>query len=148
MAVVHNHSYSVIPFGLTGAPLRPIIHMAGGIGAVVPMWDIRNKFGDTNLLVVTREQGLDLAYTLGNGSVALMRGHGCVVAAGTLKHAVLLAIYLEVNARIMLDSVRLGRDVVALSPGEIEQTAKMAAMPLTSERVWDYWCARADLGGI
>jgi HCOMODA/2-hydroxy-3-carboxy-muconic semialdehyde decarboxylase len=148
MAVVHNHSFSVIPFGLTGVPLRPIIHMAGGIGASVPVWDIRDKFGDTNLLVVTREQGRDLAGALGDGSVALMRGHGCVVAAKTLKYAVLLAIYLEGNARILLDSTRLGGDVVALTPGEVGQTAAMTAMPLVAERTWNYWCARANLEGI
>src|SRR5215468_4181329 len=26
-AVVHNHSPAVIPFGITGAPLRPVMHM-------------------------------------------------------------------------------------------------------------------------
>jgi len=148
MAVVHNHSFSVIPFGLTSVPLRPIIHMAGGIGASVPVWDIRDKFGDTNLLVVTREQGRDLARALGDGSVALMRGHGCVIAAKTLKYSVLLAIYLEGNARILLDSTRLGGDIVALTPGEVGQTAAMTAMPLVAERTWDYWRARANLEGI
>ena len=151
-AVVHNHSFSVIPFGVAGVPLRQIIHVAGGIGAEVPVWDIRTKFGDSDLLVVTRDQGLDLAAAMDGGNVALMRGHGCVVAAESLKRAVLLAIYLEANAKILLDTLRLtsdfGGDPVAMTPGEVERTAAMTAMPLVAERTWDYWCARANLDGV
>ena len=80
-AVVHNHAYEVIPFSVTKEKLRPLLHVAGSIGANIPVWDIKSKFGDTHMLVVTMEQGRDLARTLGQGSVALMRGHGCVVAA-------------------------------------------------------------------
>ncbi len=32
-SIVHNHSPSVIPFGATRKPLRPIYHMSGFIGA-------------------------------------------------------------------------------------------------------------------
>ena len=36
LAVCHNHSPSVIPFGVTGVPLRPIYHMAGLLGSSIP----------------------------------------------------------------------------------------------------------------
>ncbi len=35
-AVVHNHSPSVIPFGVTSVPLKPIFHMAAFIGVGIP----------------------------------------------------------------------------------------------------------------
>src|SRR4029077_17495769 len=38
-AVVHNHSPSVIPFGVTGKRLRPLLHMCAHIGHEVPTWD-------------------------------------------------------------------------------------------------------------
>src|SRR3954447_13623626 len=38
LAVCHNHSPSVIPFGVTGAPLRPVYHMAALLGREVPVW--------------------------------------------------------------------------------------------------------------
>ena len=79
-AVVHNHSPGIIPFGITGTPLRPVMHMCASMGAYVPIWDSRTVFGDTNLLVTNMVMGRDLAAALGHGSVALMRGHGCVVA--------------------------------------------------------------------
>ena len=98
MSVIHNHSHAVIPFGVVGRAMPQILHVAGGIAAGadgnVPVWDIRDRFGDTNLLVTTQDQGRDLAAALGDGAVALMRGHGCAVAAETLKRAVHLAIYL------------------------------------------------------
>ncbi|MDP6174906.1 MAG: class II aldolase/adducin family protein, partial [Rhodospirillales bacterium] len=97
-AVVHNHSLAVIPFGATNTPIRPIYHMATGIGQNVPIWDIRDNFGETNLLVVTMDQGRDLAKAVGDGRVALMRGHGCVVAGPNLQEAVIVSIYLQINA--------------------------------------------------
>ena len=35
-SVVHNHSHAVIPFGVTGVKLRPIIHVGAAIGAGDP----------------------------------------------------------------------------------------------------------------
>src|SRR5882762_797965 len=84
-AVVHAHAEDILPFGIAKAtPLKPVIHSGSFIGMEVPVWDIRDKFGDTNLLVTNMPQGLDLARTLGGNNVALMRGHGFVAAARSL----------------------------------------------------------------
>ena len=88
-SVVHNHSYSVIPFGLTGVKLRPAIHVGSGIGEDIGVWDIHDNFGDTDLLVKNMDHGRDLAKFLGQSTVVLMRGHGCTVAGRRLKDAVL-----------------------------------------------------------
>jgi len=64
-AVVHNHSYELIPFGITDTPLRAVAHTCASIGAEIPVWDIRDKFGETDHLVITMEQGRDLATCLG-----------------------------------------------------------------------------------
>jgi HCOMODA/2-hydroxy-3-carboxy-muconic semialdehyde decarboxylase len=142
MAVVHNHSQPVVPFGVTGVPLRPMFHLAAIIGGDIPVWDIRDNFGDTNLLVTTNAQGRDLAGTLGPRRVALMRGHGCVVAGGSLKEAVMASVYLQVNARLLLESLRLG-DVTYLSPGEIAAMSAGQVQPRTMGRAWEYWATRA-----
>ena len=67
-SVVHNHAYDVIPFGITEAPLRPVINVAAAIGEQVPVWDIRDRFGDTNSLVTNMEQGRDLAICVVRGT--------------------------------------------------------------------------------
>src|SRR4051812_2986031 len=41
MAVVHNHSPSVIPFSVTGVPMRPIYYMAAFIGGGGPNFQNR-----------------------------------------------------------------------------------------------------------
>jgi len=145
MSVVHNHAHEVIPFGLTGAKLRPVVHPACGLGHDVPVWDIRKSFGDTNMLVTTLEQGHDLAKCLGKGQVALMRGHGCVVAAKNLREAVLTAIYLKVNAMLQRDAICMGGDIVFLSEGEIEKTAVVVNSDNSVTRMWEYWRRRAGM---
>ena len=43
MAVVHSHSPSVIPFGVTKTKLRPVYHMGSFLWSGAPVWDpIRN----------------------------------------------------------------------------------------------------------
>src|SRR5213076_1907972 len=83
-AVVHAHAEDTLPFGLVKEPLQPVIHSGSFIGGKVPVWDIRTKFGDTNLLVVNMAQGRDLAKCLDAGNVALMRGHGFASAARSI----------------------------------------------------------------
>ena len=141
-AVIHNHSMAVIPYGVTDTPLRPNFHLAAVIGEQVPVWDIRNIFGDTNMLVTTMDQGRDLAKTLGTGRVALMRGHGCVVVGSSIKTAVMASIYLQVNAQLLSDSLRMG-DVTYLSPGEVEMMGQTQVRPLSGDRAWEYWARRA-----
>ena len=141
-AVIHNHAYEVIPFGVTGVPLRPIMHACGVIGSHIPTWDIRDRFGETNHLVVNMDQGRDLARCLGDRRVALMKRHGCVIACGTLREAVATAIYLQVNARLLLQSLQLGKPDY-LTPAETERCAALVATPPGLDRAWEYWCRRA-----
>src|SRR4029077_17891709 len=117
-------------------------HTAGGMGRQVPVWDIRDELGATDLLVRNLEQGLSLAKTLGDNAAALMRGHGCVVTGRTVRDAVRISVYLMVNARLQTEAMRFG-DATFLSDGEIIATAAMAASPLAADRVWKYWARRS-----
>src|SRR5213595_3408416 len=76
MAVVHNHSPSVIPFSVTGVPMKPIFHMSAFVGEGVPVFEIRDVEKGTDLLVKTPKLGAALAKTLSNKPASLMRGHG------------------------------------------------------------------------
>ena len=142
MSVVHSHSLEVIPFGIAeNLKLRPLAHVCAPIGADIPVWDIRDRFGPTNLLVLTNEQGQDLARGLGNARVALMRGHGSVVAAGSLQAAVMTAIYLQVNARLQLQLTGCG-EINALTPEEVALCTARQLGPLAMRKAWDYWVDR------
>ena len=143
LAVVHAHAEDVLPFGITAAPLRPVIHSGSFMGAEVPVWDIRDRFGDTNLLVTNMPQGRDLAARLAGNNVALMRGHGFVAAARSLIEVVRMSVYVPRNARVQLAAMRLG-DVKPLSRGEIE-ARNAGYKPHSPEtwRAWEYWATRA-----
>lgn len=147
MSVVHNHSHAVIPFGVTAVPLRPVFHVGAMIGADIPVWDIHDNFGDTNLLVVNMEQGRDLAATLGENRVALMRGHGCAVAGRTVQEAVMTSIYLQVNANLQMAAMTMG-EVAYLSPGEIGQCVELFAGELSVTRAWEYFRVRAGANSV
>lgn len=143
VAVVHAHAEDVLPFGITSAPLRPVIHSGSFMGEQVPVWDIRDKFGDTNMLVTNAPQGRDLAMRLGGNNVALMRGHGFVAAARSLIEVVRMSVYVPRNARVQMAAMQLGA-VKPLSRGEI--AARNAGYKPNSPetwRAWEYWATRA-----
>jgi ribulose-5-phosphate 4-epimerase/fuculose-1-phosphate aldolase len=147
-SVIHNHSHAIIPYGITPVKLRPVLHVGATIGEEIPVWDIARKFGDTNFLVVNMEQGRDLAATLGENRVALMRGHGCAVAGRTLREAVFTAVYLQVNAELQTRALMLSDEVRYLSPGEVAKAKEMTSQPIGLERAWENWTLRADRTGL
>jgi ribulose-5-phosphate 4-epimerase/fuculose-1-phosphate aldolase len=140
-AVVHHHSPSVIPFGASGVPLRPLYHMSAFLGDGIPVFEIRDAApAMTDMLVRTPGLGRALAGTLGGRAAALMRGHGAVVVGDSLPQVVGRSFYLELNARLQLQAMLLGRGVTYLDPEE----ARLATETLAGyERAWELWKRRA-----
>ena len=129
--------------------LRPVIHSGAFIGAEVPVWDIADNFGETNLLVTNLAQGRDLAKSLGGNNVALMRGHGFATAARSLIEVVRLSVYLPRNARILMQAKQLGGPIKYLSQGEIDARNR-GYSPYSPEtwRAWEYWANKAGCGHL
>jgi ribulose-5-phosphate 4-epimerase/fuculose-1-phosphate aldolase len=147
-AVVHAHAEDTLPFGIAQAtPLRPVIHSGSFIGAHVPVWDIADRFGDTDLLVRNMDHGRDLARCLGNNNVALMRGHGFASAGRSLIEVVRMSVYLPRNARALMRAQQLGGTIKYLSEGEIGARAS-GYKPYAPEtwRAWEYWANKAGCG--
>jgi HCOMODA/2-hydroxy-3-carboxy-muconic semialdehyde decarboxylase len=135
MAVIHCHSAELIPFDVSSVALRPVYHMAGFLETPVPIFEIRNAGGLTDMLIRTPELGMALAQTLGSKPAALMRGHGAVVVAPSLHVVVGRAYYLNMNARAQEQAILLGGSVNYLDPVEAEKTGAQDGF----ERAWDYW---------
>lgn len=137
-AVVHSHSPSVIPFGVTGAPLRPLYHMSAFLAGGVPVFEIRTAAGgDTDMLVRTPALGRALAQTLGDRPVVLMRGHGAVAVGASLPQVVYRSVYTEMNARLQAQAMALGGPVTYLSPEEARRAE--ASIAGTLDRPWELW---------
>ena len=143
-AVVHSHASSVIPFSVSSVALRAVHHVSGFLGAPTPVFDIRRRFGMTDMLVRSIAQGDALAETLGAHAVVLMRGHGfCAVGPG-VPVAVYRAIYTESNAAIQQRAIALGGEVAYLDP---EEAALADAVHVdVVERPWSMWKSRIRAG--
>jgi HCOMODA/2-hydroxy-3-carboxy-muconic semialdehyde decarboxylase len=147
-AVVHSHSPTVVPFTVTRAKLRPLLHNAGFLGLGVPLFEIRNSVGDgTDLMVLTPKLGKDLAKKLGpDAAVVLMRGHGDSVVGPSLPNAVFRAYYTEINARQQLAAITIGGPINFMT--RAEALTANDAMLRASARPWALWRARALAEGV
>lgn len=140
-AIVHSHSPSVIPFGVTGVRLRPIFHLSGFLAGEAPIFEIRDAAGpETDMLIRTSELGVALARTLGGAAYALMRGHGSVAVGGSIQQVVYRAIYAEMNARLQSEAARLG-EITFLNDAEAANAA--ATNDQMVDRPWQLWKKRA-----
>jgi ribulose-5-phosphate 4-epimerase/fuculose-1-phosphate aldolase len=140
-AVVHSHSPSVIPFGVTKTRLRPVYHMGSFLWSGAPVWDIRKVREDNDVLVRDRPLGSSLAAALGSCTCVLMRGHGMTVVGEGVEEAVFRAIYTEMNARLQILAEQLEGPIQFLS--ETEGKRSTAVNRGTLERPWELWKERA-----
>ncbi len=137
-AIVHAHSPSVVAFGVSAVPLRPVYHMAGFIGEGLPLFEIRAAGGTTNMLVSNASRGKALALALGHRPAVLMRGHGVVVVGPSLPFAVGRSVYLELNAKIQAQALALGGPVTYLTGAEAQEIVDTGETG-SYERPWELW---------
>jgi ribulose-5-phosphate 4-epimerase/fuculose-1-phosphate aldolase len=142
MAVVHSHSPSVIPFGVTRTRLRPIYHMGSFLWSGAPVFDIRKVRENNDLLIRDRPLGKALATTLSTNTCVLMRGHGMTVIGDGVPEAVFRAIYTEMNARLQLQAAQLDGPIEFLSDEEGRRST--ASNRGTVERPWELWKKQAS----
>jgi ribulose-5-phosphate 4-epimerase/fuculose-1-phosphate aldolase len=153
MAVCHNHAHELLPLAVTKTAMRPALHSASVIGHEVPVWDIRDQFGDTNMLVTTQEIGNSLAGAVGKGKAALMRGHGSVVVGQSVRDVVFTTFYLRLNAEVLIKAMSMGAmsmgtEITYLSPGEIDRSGDLHSQPVTHERAWEEWSSQAGISRL
>jgi HCOMODA/2-hydroxy-3-carboxy-muconic semialdehyde decarboxylase len=145
-SVVHAHTPSVLAFAVSTIPLRPIYHMASFLAPGVPMYEIRKVAGHQGMLVNDMRTGTPLAETLGDKSIALMRGHGFVAVGPNIPEVVSRSIFTDVNARVQLDAIRLGGTVNYLTSADVGQGGGQTAQPnqqTAYPRSWPMWKEKA-----
>jgi ribulose-5-phosphate 4-epimerase/fuculose-1-phosphate aldolase len=142
-AIVHSHAPSVIPFGITGVPLRPVYHMSAFLGAGAPVFEIRKAGAPaTDMLIRSAELGASLAAELdASSAVILMRGHGNVVIGDSVPQVVFRAVYTQINARLQLDAMSLAKNQLTYLNGQ-EAAAADATNAKALGRAWDMWKSR------
>ena len=162
-AVVHAHAEAVIPFTISGVPLRPCYHMAGFLGTDgPPVWDIADHFlrSDIPDMLVRHEHlGRSLAKSFDDGNVVtLMRGHGFTTISSSIEDAVFRAIYTMKNAAIQSATLSLSAASAAtnnFSPSPAirylnRSEAWNAGETLsgTISRPWELWVREVGASGL
>jgi len=139
-AIAHGHSPSVVPFGLVATPMVATYHNAAFLAAGVPVFDIRDEFATTDIVISDTARGAALARVLGDKSVVLLRAHGFVAVGPTVPVAVFRGVFTEVSARIQLHAAALGGPLAALDPeeGRLADAINIA----TVDRSWELWKRR------
>jgi HCOMODA/2-hydroxy-3-carboxy-muconic semialdehyde decarboxylase len=147
-SVIHTHDLAVIPFGLTGIPLKPVLAQAGFLPPEVPLFEVReanasepaNKRG---MLVLNATLGDALAKKLGTGPVVLMRGHGETVVGRSVREATVRTIYTHIDAQAQSAALALSPKITALNDAEL---ATNAAENFDADRPWQNYKQRLPAG--
>jgi ribulose-5-phosphate 4-epimerase/fuculose-1-phosphate aldolase len=137
-SVIHAHTMAVIPFGLAGTPLRPVVAQAGFLPLETPLFDNREANGaaakERGILVRNAMLGAALAKKLGNNPVVLMRGHGMTVVADSIKRATVQAVYTQIDAQAQWAAMQLNKNITSMDEKEL---AYYRVENFDLDRPWD-----------
>ena len=117
-SVVHTHAPPLIPFTVTQVPMRPLYHRAAFVAQGIPVFDIQDDFGMTDMLIRNAQHGRALATSLADKPAALMRGHGATVVGPSLPRLVGRVVFLVKNASLQQQAMSLGGPIKYLNPAE------------------------------
>jgi ribulose-5-phosphate 4-epimerase/fuculose-1-phosphate aldolase len=143
MAVTHFHAPPVIPFSIVDVPLRPVYHRAAFIAQGVPIFDIKDAAGMTDLLIRNPMLGAALARSIADKPAVLMRGHGATVVGPSLQRLVGRSIFLAMNATLQAQAMALapGGRINYLDPEEARLIEAREGYGLG--RAWEAWKRKA-----
>ena len=141
MAIVHSHAPALIPFGISKVPLKPVYHRSAFVAAGIPVFEIRERAGMTDMLIRDQVLGRALADALGSHPAALMRGHGAVIVGPSLQRVVGRSIFLPLNATLQMQATALGGPITYLDPEEARKIEEREGYGLG--RAWEAWKQKA-----
>jgi HCOMODA/2-hydroxy-3-carboxy-muconic semialdehyde decarboxylase len=142
-SVIHTHDLAVIPFGLTGTPLKPVLAQAGFLPKETPLFEVRDAYGpsaqERGMLVLNSALGKALAAKLADNPVVLMRGHGETVVGRSVKEATVRTLYTNIDARAQAAAAAMGPKLVALDDAELATNAREN---FDADRPWENYRQR------
>lgn len=130
-AVAHFHHDPTTMFSMVaGRPLVPVKNHASRWAAGVPVHPDPSH-------IATPEQGRAVAATLGDGYAALLRGHGEVIVAESVRALFVDVLHFVENATALRQAHALG-DVVALTGEECAAFEATFRREWHARKVWKY----------
>ena len=145
-SVIHTHDLAVIPFGLAGVSLKPVVAQAGFLPPETPLFEVRDANKDQEkrgMLVINAELGEALAKTLGANPVVLMRSHGDTVVGLSVREATVRTIYTHIDAQAQSAALALSPHITVMDAAEL---AFNAMENFDAERPWQNYKSRLPAG--
>lgn len=132
---VHTHSLYASVFSASTESLKPFT-LAADYFIAVP------RHEDDVALITTKEEGIALANSLGQGFAVLMGNHGISFCGTSIAHAVCVGIFLEMacKAQIMGLSARFATSMP--SPAIRQKRNRQIMTPIHWEHSWNYFCRK------
>lgn len=147
-SVLHSHSPTVIPFGVTTVPLKPIAGSGSFLYPNPPIFDSSDVPEATTLLVDKPAIGKALVGVLGQSNVVLMRGHGNTVVGKDIRETVSRGIYTELNARLLLQALTLGGPITYIKESEAQARRTIGTQERAPshgiDRIWYMWADEVE----
>jgi ribulose-5-phosphate 4-epimerase/fuculose-1-phosphate aldolase len=145
-SVIHTRDLAVIPFGLAGISLKPVVVQAGFLPVKTPLFEVRDAKKEQKkrgMLVLNADLGQALAKKLGFNPVVLMRGHGDTVVGGSVREATVRTIYTHIDAEAQSAALALRRHITVMDAAEL---ASNRAENFDADRPWQNYKQRLPAG--
>lgn len=132
LAVIHLHPcYAVLLSSVFKGKINTISQQGVRFTGKIP-------FFTSAALIQSPEQAEQLAQTLGNQSVVLMKNHGITVAGESVEEAVILAIHFEQAAKDHLLANLFGKPS-GMPVAEAKKISANNYTPTQYQMIWDYY---------
>ena len=137
LAVAHLHPPVTTSLSAAGKEYLPVMHHGAIFHAGVPVYDDCSHIN-------SKEKGEAIAKILGNSRAVIMRGHGAVVVAESIKGVFFGSVYLEDNAKKLMDVYMMGATPKVLRKDELE-TCKKIWRQDQFDKVWNYYVEKSGV---
>ena len=134
--VAHSHPPVTTALSVAGKTYVPVMHHGAIFGTGVPVHD---NCGHVN----SKEKGDALAETLGDHRAMIMRGHGAVVVAESVKAVFFGSVYLEDNAKKLAESLKIGTPI-PLREDELKAAAGIWRQN-QFDKIWQYYQEKSGI---
>lgn len=145
-SVIHTHDLAVVPFGIAGISLKPVVVQAGFLPAETPLFEVRDANAaepKRGMLVLDAHLGDALAAKLGANPVILMRGHGDTVVGRSVREATIRTIYTHIDAQAQSAGLALSPNITVMDAAEL---AVNATENFDADRPWQNYKQRLPAG--
>jgi L-fuculose-phosphate aldolase len=138
--VVHTHPFFAAAYAAAQAEFRMVsqdsVHFSDGVGQY-----------RSAMLVVTKEQGEELAQALGSRKVVVLKNHGIATVDATVQRAVFLAVSFDRSLRMQQAATRFG-PIDPISPDEVRRMNEYfgSSYDGRTETTWNYLLRQARSG--